>query len=95
MSVVPSMEQDRRERWRAYQRYELKKQILVETHKLPAPGWDAKLVDETYQPPPGDAEPPLDLYGRDAIKAHVAISEILDAADRRKRNGNGGDDSND
>jgi hypothetical protein len=94
MSVVPSGEQDRRERWRAYQRYELKKQILVETHQLPAPGWDAKLVDDTYQPPEGDAEPPLDLYGRDAIKAHVALSEILDAAERRKRNGNG-DDSND
>jgi hypothetical protein len=95
MSTVPSMEQDRRERWRAYQRYELKKQILVETHQLPGPGWDAKLVDDTYQPPEGDAEPPMDLYGRDAIKAHVALSEILDAAERRKRNGNGGDDSND
>ena len=72
---------------RAYQRYELKKRILVETHQLPAPGWDAKLVAETYQPPEGDAEPPLDLYGRDAIKAHVAISDLLDAAERRKRKG--------
>jgi hypothetical protein len=93
MSVVPSVE-DRRERWRAYERFQLKKQILVETQQLPAPGWDAKLVDDTYQPPEGDAEPPLDLYGRDAIKAHVALSDILDAAERRKRNGNG-DGSND
>jgi hypothetical protein len=89
MSVVPSGEQDRRERWRAYQRYELKRQIVIETQQLPAPGWDAKLVDDTYQAPEGDAEPPMDLYGRDAIKAHVALSDILDAAERRKRNGNG------
>jgi hypothetical protein len=78
MSVVPSVE-DRRERWRAYQRYELKKQILIESRALPAPdtGWDAHLVGDTYQPPK-EGEPPMDIGGKDAIKAHVMLSDLLD-----------------
>jgi hypothetical protein len=86
LSVVPSSEPDRKER-RAYQRFRLKAEILRETQQLPAPGWDAKLVGDTYQPPEGDAEPPMDVYGKDAFKAHAMISELMS-----NRNGNGSDD---
>jgi hypothetical protein len=36
----------------------------------------------------------MDLYGKDQFKAHVAISDLIDAAERRKRyGGNGSDDT--
>ena len=77
LSVLPSSEPSRVERWRAYERYRLKREILTETHRLPAPGWDGHLVSDTYQPPPGDAEPPLDLYGKDSISAFCTISSLM------------------
>jgi hypothetical protein len=84
--IVPSSGPDRKERWRAYERFRLKAEIIKQTKQLPAPGWDAKLVDNTYQPPEGNAEPPMDLYGKDAIKAHVMISGLMP---KPGRNGNG------
>ena len=91
LSMVPSTV-DRRERWRAYERFVLKKQIIVETKALPARGsaWDAKFGD-AYEPPPGDTEPSMDLYGNDAIKAHVEISELWRSV-RRAAIGNGNDE---
>jgi len=93
LSMVPSTV-DRRERWRAYERFVLKKQIIVETKALPARGsaWDAKFGD-AYEPPPGDTEPPMDLYGNDAIKAHVEISELWRSV-RRAAIGNGNGNGN-
>jgi hypothetical protein len=92
-SVVSSNELSRAERWRAYEGFRLRKQILQETGRLPAPGsgWDAHLRDGVYQPPSGDTEPPLDLYGRDAIKASHTISSLS----RIVRNGNGKADDTD
>ena len=77
LSVVPSSEPSRIERWRAFERYRLKREILTETHRLPAPGWDAHLVGDTYQPPAGDAEPPLDVFGKDSISAFCTISSLM------------------
>jgi hypothetical protein len=68
---------DRGERWRQFARFELKKQILTETGRLPAPGWDAHLADGVYQAPEGDDMPPIDLYGADKIKAFVEISQLI------------------
>ena len=92
LSVVSSTEPSRLERWRAYARYRLKEEIILETGRLPAPGsgWDAHLRDGVYQPPNDDTEPPLDLYGKDAIKASHTISSLTRIG--RKRNGNGGDE---
>ena len=95
-SIVPSSEADRRQRWRAYERFALKMKIIEETKALPAPDWEPPhLVDEAYQPPEGDAEPPLDLYQRDAIKGHVILSEHIDRHIRRKSNGDGGNGQDD
>jgi hypothetical protein len=88
MSVETSSGPSRFARWRAYERYRLKKEILTKTGQPPVPGWDAHLVDGVYEPPDGDSEPPLDLYGRDAIQALVTISGLV----RAGRNGNGGDE---
>ena len=94
MSVVPSSQPSRVERWRAFERHRLREEILRETRALPKPGWDAKLVAGVYQAPEGDAEPPLDLYGKDAIKAHCALSSLMRGLRRTgDGSGNGGDDS--
>ena len=51
LSVVPPIEMDRRQAWRLYERWALKRQIIKETHILPAPGWDAPLKTmSTYRP---------------------------------------------
>ena len=90
LSVVPSSQPSRAMRWQAYERFRLREEILRETRQLPAPGsnWDAHLKDGVYQPPE-EGEPPLDVYGRDAIKAHVTLSSLMRDI---RRNGNGGGD---
>lgn len=97
LSVVSSNAPSRFERWRAYARYQRKMEIVAETGKLPAPGsgWDAQLVDGVYQPPDGDAEPPMDVYGRDAVKASHAISSLTRLGRKRNGGGNGGDEPSD
>jgi hypothetical protein len=92
LSVVSSNEPSRLERWRAYEGFRLRKQILMETGQLPAPGsgWDAHLRDGTWQPPDTDTEPPLDVFGRHAIEASHTISSLTRLG---RRNGNGGDDT--
>jgi hypothetical protein len=34
----------------------------------------------------------MDLYGKDAIRAHVDLSELVDSVTRRNGNGGNGDD---
>ena len=88
-TAYPLNDIDRKQRWLAYQRWLVTKQSLEQTRQLPPPGWDAKLVEDVYEPPPGDAEPPMDLYGRDSITAHIMMSDLM----RRSRRGSNGDDS--
>ena len=87
-TVYSSLDADRKQRWLAYERFLVTKRSLEETRQLPPKGWDAKLVEGVYEAPAGDGEPPMDLYGQDAITAHVTISELM-ARNRR----NGGNDS--
>ena len=79
-------------RWQAYERFRLQEEILRTTRALPKPGWDAKLVGDVYQPPE-EGEPPLDLYGQDAINAHVTLSSLMRVARRNGNDGNGSDDT--
>jgi hypothetical protein len=91
LSVVSSTEPSRFERWRAYARYQRRTEIVIETGRQPAPGWDLELTAERYVAPDGDAEPPMDLYGRDAIRAAHDISTLVRLA---RRNGNTDDTDN-
>jgi|SRR5262249_35540196 len=93
MSVVPPMEQDRKQRWRAYERWVLTKQSLELTRQFPAEGFDAHLESDDYQPPEGDDEPPMDISGEDRFRAHVALSELLAGPRRNGDGGNGQDDT--
>jgi hypothetical protein len=56
-SLVPTSEQDRRLRWHAYERFQLKMRVIEETRQLPKPDWDESVPDD-YQAPEGDTEPP-------------------------------------
>jgi hypothetical protein len=88
-TAYSSFATDRTQRWMAYERFLRTKQSLEQTRQLPPAGWDAKLVEGVYEAPAGDGEPPMDLYGRDAVTAHVTISELMA---RNRRNGSGSDD---
>jgi len=61
MSVVPRELGDRRERWRVYERWRLRKERIVETNRPPAPGWDAHRQPDTYKPPEGEGMPPVEV----------------------------------
>jgi hypothetical protein len=73
---------DRYERWRAFEKFDAKKKALMETGRLPPPGWDAHLADGVYQAPEGDAEPPVDVFGVDKVKAFVEMSQLMQGAQR-------------
>ena len=59
--------------------------------RRPGSGWDCDFGD-AYVAPEGDGEPPMDIGGKDAIKAHVMLSDLIDNVARRK-GGNGSEQS--
>ena len=88
LSVMAPPEMDRRESWRLYTRWALKKQIILETHSLPPKGWDAHLQANTYVPPEGDAMPPV-LLTKDPISGVRIINNLLPGFTSHSDNGNG------
>jgi len=94
-TAYSSLDVDRKQRWLAYERFLVTKRSLEETRQLPPKGWDAKLVEGVYEAPAGDGEPPMDLYGQDAITAHVTISELMARNRRTGGNDSGNDNSAD
>ena len=53
-------EVDRKELWREYEIWHLKRKIIMATLDHPPKGWDDALRRPDYLPPPGDAWPPSD-----------------------------------
>jgi hypothetical protein len=94
LSVGPPIELDRRERWRVYERWRLRKEILIETRDLPPKGWDAHLQPDTYTPPEGEDLPPVDVV-TDPQSGFRILTNLLPNPDKRYGNGNSGDGSND
>ena len=96
-SVRPSYSDDggteanRIEAWRTYQRWQLKKEIVLETRDPPKPGWDLELMAESYQPPAG-GWPPVRVVS-DPTSGFRLLESLLPRPGQRKGNGNGGDDS--
>ena len=94
LSVVPPIEMVRREAWRIYQRWSLRRQIIRETHGLPVKGWDAHLQDDVYVPPEGDDMPPVRVIKDPTTGGFKLLDNLLPGAKRNgSGNGNGGDDS--
>ena len=88
LSVTASVGQrDRREAWRVYEQWALRRQIIVETRAQPKPGWDAHLVGDDYQPPEGTEMPPVDVEDRPGHGYVVHTNLLPDPKRPRKRYG--------
>jgi hypothetical protein len=95
MSIGPPIELNRRERWRVFEMWSQRRQYIVEHRAIPPPGWDAHLERDTFQEPPGDALPPVDVI-EDPTSGFKVLSNLLpQPGQRRFGNGNGDDSSND
>jgi hypothetical protein len=94
-SVRPSYSEgdtaaNRTEAWRVYERWQLRKQIVLETREPPQPGWDTHLQPDTYAgPPEGNCMPPVRV-----VTDPVSGFRLLDSLLPKKpyRIGDGGDD---
>jgi len=92
MSIGPPIELNRRERWRVFEMWSQRRQYIVEHRAIPPPGWDAHLERDTFQEPPGDALPPVDVI-EDPTSGFKVLSNLLpQPGQRRLGNGNGRDD---
>ena len=78
---------DRKEAWRSFERWSLRRQIILETRELPKPGWDAHLVGDTYEPPEGDSLPPVDVES--GSSGFSVRTNLLPGMSPRTDNGNG------
>ena len=92
MSIGPPIELNRRERWRVYEMWAQRREYIFEHRAIPPPGWDAHLERDTFQEPPGDALPPVDVI-EDPTSGFKVLSNLLpQPGQRRLGNGNGRDD---
>jgi hypothetical protein len=86
---------DRRTLWQTYQRWTLKNEIVLSTRKPPPPDYDAHLLADSYEPPPGDALPPRTIIDT-ASGFRIIVSDMMPgSSNRRNGNGGNGDDSDD
>jgi hypothetical protein len=84
---------NRTEAWRVYERWQLKKQIVIETHDLPPPGWDDHLQRDTYVgPPEGNAMPPVRVV-TDPVSGFRLLDNLLPKRPYRIGNGSNDDTS--
>jgi hypothetical protein len=68
---------NRTETWRVYERWQLRKQIVIETHDAPKPGWDNHLQPDTYAgPPEGNAMPPVRVV-TDPVSGFRILDNLL------------------
>jgi hypothetical protein len=95
LSVPPAINLDRRERWRIYEQWSLRREIVMKTKDVPPPGWDAHLqVDNYVEPPESEGMPPVDVI--DTASGFKVLTNLLPKSGQQRRIGNGnGDDSKD
>jgi hypothetical protein len=92
-SVLPSLGNiNRRERWRVYEQWSLRREIVLKTRDLPPPGWDAHLQADTYvEPPESEGMPPVDVI--DTASGFKVLTNLLPKSGNRRAVGNGGNGS--
>jgi hypothetical protein len=84
---------NRTEAWRVYERWQLRKQIVLETRSPPQPGWDSHLQRDTYAgPPEGNSMPPVRVV-TDPVSGFRLLDNLLPK--KPYRIGNGSDKSSD
>ena len=90
MSVVPPIELDRRTAWQTYERWRLRREIIIETHQIPPKDCDAHILADSWQPPEGDSMPPVRVV-KDPTSGFRTLDSLLPGA---RRNGKASDDGN-
>jgi hypothetical protein len=94
-SVLPSLgNTNRRERWRVYEQWSLRREIVLKTRDLPPPGWDDHLQADTYvEPPESEGMPPVDVV--DTGSGFKVLTNLLPKSGDRRAVGNGGNSGDD
>jgi hypothetical protein len=59
MHVTRKQETDRKEAWRNYEMWQLRRKIILATYAPPPPNYAEGLLSPDYLPPPGSEWPPL------------------------------------
>jgi len=96
LSVPPAINLDRRERWRIYEQWSLRREIVMKTRDTPPPGWADHLQRDNYvEPPESEGLPPVDVV-EDPMSGFKVLSNLLPkpGSQRKLGNSNGNDDSN-
>ena len=83
---------DRRTLWQTYQRWVFKNEIVLSTRNPPPPDYDAHLLADSYEPPPGDALPPRTILDTASGFRIIDHDMLPRSSTRRIGNDNGGDD---
>jgi hypothetical protein len=81
-------EAGRTEAWRTYQRWQLRKQIVLETRNPPQPGWDDHLQADTYVAPEGNSMPPVRVVS-DPTSGFRLLDNLMPGFAGTRRNGSG------
>jgi hypothetical protein len=92
LSVPPAINLDRRERWRIYEQWSLRREIVMKTRDVPPQGWADHLQRDNYvEPPESEGLPPVDVV-EDPMSGFKVLSNLLPKpGSQRKLNGNGSD----
>jgi hypothetical protein len=85
-SILPPGQVNRRERWRIYELWSQRREIIIQTKSIPRPGWDAHLQPDTYKEPEGKELPPVHVE-LDPVSGFRTLTNLLPSPDRRNGNG--------
>jgi len=93
LSTPPPSDISRKERWRVYEQWSLRREIVMKTKDVPPQGWDDHLQPDNYvEPPESEGLPPVDVI--DTGSGFKVLTNLLPKSGQRRiiGNGNGGND---
>jgi hypothetical protein len=92
LAEPPAIQLNRRERWRIYEQWSLRREIMLKIKNVPPKGWDAHLQPDNYvEPPESEGLPPVDVI--DTGSGLKVLTNLLPKSGQRRPigNGDGGD----
>jgi hypothetical protein len=93
LSMPPPIELNRRERWRIYEQWSLRREIILKIRDVPPQGWDDHLQPDNYvEPPETEGLPPVDVI--ETGSGFKVLTNLLPKSGQRRivGNGNSGND---
>ena len=86
-------QRDRKEAWRIYEQWSLRREIMLKIKNPPPKGWDSHLQRDNYvEPPESEGMPPVDVV-EDPISGFKVLSNLLPKPGSQRKLGNGGGSS--